>query len=44
MFVYFGSDIDDVTETRGLFGEFLGANGDHAIDLPAGGHSNGWRQ
>jgi hypothetical protein len=44
LFAYFGSDIDDVAETGGLFGEFLGANGDHAIELSFASHSNGWRQ
>jgi len=38
--VYLGGDIDDVAETRGRFRERLGANRDHAIELPSAGHSN----
>jgi hypothetical protein len=37
---YLGGDIDDVAETRGLFRERLGANRDHAIELPSAGYSN----
>jgi hypothetical protein len=40
LFAYLSSDIDDVAKTGGLFGEFLGANGDHAIELSFAGHSN----
>jgi hypothetical protein len=40
LFAYLSSDIDDVAETGGLFGEFLGVNGDHAIELSFAGHLN----
>src|SRR5262245_1732207 len=38
MFFYFGGEVDDVAETSGLLGDFVGVNRDHANELLSYNH------